>query len=453
MSTHFIDRRLNPKGKSLGNRQRFLRRARAQIRDAVQQGMKDRAVRDLDKNQSVSISAKGTKEPRFGLSRNGGVRDMVLPGNKTFSTGDKIRKPREGGGQGGKEASENGEGEDDFQFTLSHDELLDLLFDNLELPDLEETDFQDLTVTNWRRSGLTNTGTPSQLNLVRTMARAQGRRLALRRPNSAEVEDLKARLFEIEAKADPGPDDHAERKAIIARLEEMEARRRWVPFIDPIDVRYNAFELQPSPVSRAVMFCLMDVSGSMGEREKDLAKRFFMLLHLFLRRRYDRLDVIFIRHTHEAQEVDEDTFFYSRQSGGTIVSTALDEMLKIWDERYAPDQWNIYVAQASDGYTQSGDAARCVDLLANDVLPFCRYYAYIEILDEREMEVFSDEDTGAELWRAYRSLKAGWRHFAMKRLARPDDVFPVFRDLFAPKHQAAAWPPPLSRQPQSTGRR
>jgi uncharacterized sporulation protein YeaH/YhbH (DUF444 family) len=179
------------------------------------------------------------------------------------------------------------------------------------------------------------------------------------------------------------------------------------------------------------MFCLMDVSGSMGEREKDLAKRFFMLLHLFLKRRYERLDIVFIRHTHDAQEVDEHTFFYSRQSGGTIVSTALEEMQKIVHERYATGEWNIYAAQASDGYTQTGDASRCVDLLNQELMPICQYYAYIEILDEREMEVFSSEESGAELWRAYRTVAKDWKNFATKRIAKPADIFPVFRELFA----------------------
>lgn len=179
------------------------------------------------------------------------------------------------------------------------------------------------------------------------------------------------------------------------------------------------------------MFCLMDVSGSMGEREKDLAKRFFMLLHLFLKRRYERLDIVFIRHTHDAQEVDEHTFFYSRQSGGTIVSTALEEMKKIVHERYATGEWNIYAAQASDGYTQTGDASRCVDLLNQELMPMCQYYAYIEILDEREMEVFSSEESGAELWRAYRTVARDWKNFATKRIAKPQDIFPVFRELFA----------------------
>ncbi len=162
----------------------------------------------------------------------------------------------------------------------------------------------------------------------------------------------------------------------------------------------------------------------MGEREKDLAKRFYMLLHLFLKRRYKKVDVVFIRHTHDAQEVNEQEFFYSRQSGGTIVSTALDKMLEIQKERYATADWNIYAAQASDGYTQSGDARHCVDMLNQLIMPLCQYYAYIEILDEREMEVFASEDSGAELWRAYRTLAEEWSNFATKRIAKPADIFP-----------------------------
>ena len=133
------------------------------------------------------------------------------------------------------------------------------------------------------------------------------------------------------------------------------------------------------------MFCLMDVSASMGEREKDLAKRFFILLHLFLKRKYDRVDIVFIRHTHEASEVDEQEFFYGKESGGTIVSSALKEMIEIREKRYPVADWNIYCAQASDGDNSGNDTDGCVELL--DARPFCRstqYFAYIEIADRGE---------------------------------------------------------------------
>jgi hypothetical protein len=429
--THFVDRRLNPKGKSLGNRQRFLRRARAQIRDAVQKSLKDSAVADAGKERKITISTKGTREPRFRLDpAEGGTRDFVLPGNKEFMPGDEIKKPPGGAGQSGKDAAASGEGEDDFEFTMTQDEILDIFFEDLELPNLVRTTLKETPNKAWKRAGITTAGSPTQINLLRTMRNSFGRRLALKRPKAEDVAKLEAELARLEA---DGPDSKAAENRILALQDEIDrlnAKRKWVAFIDPIDVRFNAFSEQPIPTSKAVMFCLMDVSGSMGEREKDLAKRFYMLLHLFLKRRYEKVDVVFIRHTHDAQEVDEQEFFYSRQSGGTIVSTALDKMLEIQKARYATDDWNIYAAQASDGYTQSGDARTCVEMLNAQIMPLCQYYAYIEILDEREMEVFASEDSGAELWRAYRTVSGQWPNFKTKRISKPADIFPVFRELF-----------------------
>ncbi len=430
--THFIDRRLNPKGKSLGNRQRFLRRARQQIREAVQKSLKDSAVADIDKDRKIRISTKGTREPRFRLDpKAGGERDFVLPGNKEFMPGDEIKKPRSGeGGARGKEAADSGEGEDDFEFTMTQEEVLDIFFEDLELPNLVRTTLKETPTRTWRRAGITTSGSPTQINLIRTMRNSFGRRLALKRPT---VEDMKALEEKLGALESEEPQTEETRAAIVALKEQIakaNARRKWVGFIDPVDVRFNAFVEQPVPTSQAVMFCLMDVSGSMGEREKDLAKRFYMLLHLFLKRRYKKVDVVFIRHTHDAQEVDEQEFFYSRQSGGTIVSTALEKMMEIQRERYTTSDWNIYAAQASDGYTQSGDARRCVELLNGIIMPMCQYYAYIEILDEREMEVFASEESGAELWRAYRTVAEIWPNFATKRISKPADIFPVFHELF-----------------------
>lgn len=437
--SYFIDRRLNPKGKSIANRQRFIRRARHEIKEAVQKSLKDRTVSDFEQGQKISIPSKGTKEPRLRHARTGGTRQVVHPGNKDFQQGDQIRKPRSGGGQGGgKRASDSGDSEDNFQFTLTQEEVLDIFFEDLELPNLVKTALKETETISYRRSGVTTVGAPTNLNLVRTMRNSFGRRLALKRPTTSELAALQQELFDLEKKSQPSEAEFKRRQELIQAIEEINNKRRWVPYIDPIDVRYNAFEPTPVPSSQAVMFCLMDVSGSMGEREKDLAKRFYILLHLFLKRRYDRVELVFIRHTHTAQEVDEETFFYSRQSGGTIVSTALDEMLKIWKDRYPTDEWNVYAAQASDGYTQSGDAARCIELLNTEILPYCQYYAYIEILDEREMEVFSDDESGAELWRAYREVREAWENFATKRIARPSDIFPVFRELFSKEEKDAA---------------
>ena len=408
-----------------------MRRARAQIREAVQKSLKDAAVADIDKERKITISTKGTREPRFRLDpRAGGERDFVLPGNKEFMPGDEIKKPPSGAGQGGKEASDSGEGEDDFEFTMTQEEILDIFFEDLELPNLVRTTLKETPNKTWKRAGITTAGSPTQINLVRTMRNSFGRRLALKRPRPEDIAKLEDEIATLETEEPKSEETKNRILALADELEKANAKRKWVAFIDPIDVRFNAFTEQPVPTSKAVMFCLMDVSGSMGEREKDLAKRFYMLLHLFLKRRYEKVDVVFIRHTHDAQEVDEHEFFYSRQSGGTIVSTALDKMLEIQKERYATADWNIYAAQASDGYTQSGDARHCVEMLNGEIMPLVQYYAYIEILDEREMEVFASDDSGAELWRAYRTVAELWPNFATKRISKPADIFPVFRELF-----------------------
>ncbi|MGF1455574.1 MAG: YeaH/YhbH family protein [Alphaproteobacteria bacterium] len=428
---HIIDRRLNPKSKSLGNRQRFIRRAKADIREAVQDALKKRKVSDVEGQEKIRIRAKSVREPSFGLGSEQGRREFVLPGNEEYQVGDVIPKPPQGGGGRGSDGAPDGEGDDDFTFTLTKEEFLEVFFEDLALPNLVKRKLAKLKSPHPVRAGFTSDGPPAKLAYTRTMRNSLARRIALRRPKSEEIKALEAALAEAEA---AGETERALRLRV--ELEALERRRRLISYIDPLDLRYRRFEQRPQPTTQAVMFCLMDASASMTEGLKDLAKRFFMLLHLFLKRRYDRLDIVFIRHTHEAQEVDEETFFYARQSGGTVVSTALQQMLKVWGERYDPAAWNVYAAQASDGYTQSGDAARCVDLLNTDILPQVRHFAYIEILDERELEVFSDEETGAELWRAYRQVHNTWPHFAMKRVGRPQDVFPVFRELFTPRNRA-----------------
>jgi uncharacterized sporulation protein YeaH/YhbH (DUF444 family) len=180
----------------------------------------------------------------------------------------------------------------------------------------------------------------------------------------------------------------------------------------------------------------MDVSGSMTEHMKDLAKRFFMLLYLFLQRRYEAVEVVFIRHTHQASEVDEETFFYSRETGGTVVSTALEEMKRIAAERYPTAEWNIYAAQASDGDNLISDNARTSALLRDDILPVCQYFAYIEVGTEYQGgSPGFERDT--DLWRTYRLIAQELPTLAMRRVRARRDIFPVFRDLFARDRAAA----------------
>ena len=435
----FIDRRLNPKDKSLSNRQRFLRRARGELKRVVHEKIKSGKIVDVDAGHSVPFPLDGTSEPSFQADRSSGRREHVLPGNKEFTAGDRLAKPGQGGGTGaGKGAASEGDMEDDFQFVLSREEVLDLFFEDLELPDMIKSSLKEAVTFRSRRAGFTIAGAPTNINVGRTMRNSFGRRIALQRPKLAQVEAIAKEIEELEAKH-PKPGSAAfERLAKMrSELERLERRRKVVGYIDPVDIRFNRFEPQPLPNASAVMFCLMDVSGSMGEREKDLAKRFFVLLHLFLKRRYERIDIVFIRHTHQAHEVDEETFFRSTQSGGTVVSTALEEMQRIILERYPSQDWNIYAAQASDGDNLAGDSEHCVNLLNKEIMKLCQYYAYVEILDERESAIFRSTDNGTSLWRSYRQVGENWRNFQMTRIAKPGDIYPVFRQLFAKQPSSA----------------
>ncbi|WP_313193342.1 YeaH/YhbH family protein [Shinella zoogloeoides] len=427
---HFIDRRLNPKDRSLGNRQRFLKRVHDELKRSIRDQIKTDRIADVDAAHGVPVPRRGADEPTFRNSPASGQRDYVLPGNETFSPGDRLGKPDGGGGAGGRGAG-RGESDDEFLFVLSREEVLDLFFEDLELPDMVKLNLKETVTYKSHRVGFTTSGTPSNINVGRTMRNSFGRRIALRRPSEKEFLTLAAEMAALEGEANPTQQQR--RRLALAReeMERLERRRKRIAYVDPVDVRFNRFERQPMPNASAVMFCLMDVSASMGEREKDLAKRFFVLLHLFLKRRYERIDIVFIRHTDEAREVDEETFFFSRQSGGTIVSTALEEMQRIILDRYPSNLWNIYAAQASDGDNAAGDSERCAQLLRDELMKLCQYYAYVEIIDERESEIFGSTDNGTSLWRAYRTVDGAAPHFQMTRIARPADIYPVFRKLFA----------------------
>lgn len=420
---HIIDRRLNPKAKSLGNRQRFIRRARDEIRNAVSEALKKRKISEVESGERIRIRSKSLNEPSFRLGKDGS-RDFVLPGNKEFVVGDTIPKPPEGGGGGGGRGAPDGHGEDDFVFTLSKDEFLDLFFEDLKLPNLIKTKLKDVRSPTPIRAGYTTDGSPSKLNRIRTMRNSVARRIALRRPSTEEIRVAEEELEAAEADPNFDPGQLVLLRERVARLNHL---RKTVAFIDPFDLKYNRFERVPKPITQAVMFCLMDTSASMTQSLKDLAKRFFMLLHIFLTRHYREVDVVFIRHTSVASEVDEETFFRSTETGGTVISSAFEEMRKVVKERYPADEWNIYCAQASDGANDLGDMARCIDMLDEVILPVCQYFAYIEVGTHISESI---------IWTGFSPLTGTHRHFAMRHVSSPGDIYPVFHDLFSTPERA-----------------
>jgi uncharacterized protein len=426
---HIIDRRLAGKNKSVGNRERFLRRYKEQIKDAVKRAIDGRGIRDIERGEEITIPKKDINEPVFHHGP-GGVRETVHPGNREYIMGDRIERPQQGGGGGsGKgQASDSGEGEDDFTFSLSKEEFMQVFFEDLALPHLIRTQLAETPEWKSHRAGFTSDGNPTNLHVVRSMRGAIGRRIAI----GAEARrELRACEEELEALLKGAPlGDTASGQQITAlkmRIEELQARIARIPYLDPIDLRFRNRVRVPVPTSKAVMFCLMDVSGSMDESRKDLAKRFFILLYLFLTRHYDKIDIVFIRHHTQAAEVDEQNFFHATETGGTVVSSALVLMEEIIRARYSPSEWNIYGAQASDGDNWHHDSGRCRELLDQKLLPLCRYYAYVQVAEEEQ-----------NLWTEYTQLLETQRHFAMRKATEANQIYPVFRDLFKKETAKAA---------------
>ncbi|AEH32865.1 YeaH/YhbH family protein [Vibrio anguillarum] len=415
----FIDRRLNGKNKSAVNRQRFLRRHKEQIKESVADAVNRRSITNTESGEDVSIPNHDIKEPVFHQGK-GGLKERVHPGNDQFITGDKIERPKGGGqgnGSGQGDASADGEGQDEFIFQISKDEYLDLLFEDLELPNLEKNQINKITEWKTHRSGFKTAGVPSNIAVVRSLQQSLARRTAMTAGKRRLMGELEEELLRIQNRE---PAQVLEEKRLKQEIEALRKKIESVPFIDTFDLRFKNFEKRPIPSSQAVMFCLMDVSGSMDQATKDIAKRFYVLLYLFLTRTYENVEVVFIRHHTQAKEVDEHEFFYSQETGGTIVSSALKLMHEIIEQRYPLGEWNIYAAQASDGDNWADDSPRCKELLTNKLLPYCQYYAYIEITRRSHQT----------LWHEYEKLQPSFGNFAIKNIRTVDDIFPVFRELF-----------------------
>jgi uncharacterized protein len=419
MLQQIIDRRLAGKNKSIGNRERFLRRHQDQVRDAVRRAVDGRGIRDMERGEDIHIPKRDINEPVFGHG-SGGKREMVHPGNQEYVTGDRIERPKGGGGKGsGKgEAGDSGEGEDDFVFHLTKEEFMQIFFDDLALPRMTQTQLAETPEWKSHRAGFVSDGTPSNLSVVRSMRGAIGRRLAIGAGSRGELRELEEQLALVLAR----PVDirrEAERLDLEERIAVLKNRLARIPYLDPIDLRFRSRVKVPVPTTKAVMFCLMDVSGSMDEGRKELSKRFFILLYLFLTRHYDKIDLVFIRHHTQAQEVDEENFFHARETGGTVVSSALVLMDEIIKARYSPTEWNIYGAQASDGDNWHHDSGRCRELLTENLLPVCRYFAYVQVAEEEQ-----------NLWEEYSRLQESHPQFAMRKVSSAAQIYPVFRELF-----------------------
>jgi uncharacterized sporulation protein YeaH/YhbH (DUF444 family) len=418
LTSVIVDRRAQ-KGKSTANRQRLLKRLDGALKAQLGKLVARHKMQDTGQPAEVTIERKDATEPRLILDPASGSSGRIVPGNDKYRIGDKIvNSPSQGQGSGNGQGAGNGDAdeEDTFRFVLSRTEYLSLLFDDLELPALVKKDLLEIDENRFRRGGVVRYGNPGSVCVTRTFKASIGRRVAAEAQHAEALEEAETALIAARRTGDRMLMEAAERA-----LDEVSRRTGEIPFLDPIDLRHRSLVEVQSPCTAAVMFCLMDVSSSMDEARKDLAKRFFMLLHLFLTRKYKKVALVFIRHTDAAQEVDEEMFFNGTQAGSTKVLSALEKMNEIIASRYPSSSYNIFGAQASDGDSFGGDSTESSAYLRSELLPLSRYFVYAE--------VGSNPLQGSTtLWSAYRAIESD--RFNMASVNARNEVYPALAKLF-----------------------
>lgn len=421
MNHNIVDRRNKPSGANSTNRQKFLKRVKKHVKKSVEENFKDRGIESKE-GHTVSVPTKGISEPTFSNDSSTGSTDTVVVGNDGYINGDIIEKPQNGSGGGRGEASDSGEGEDQFIFELTEEEYNEIIFEGLELPDVIKVGGEDKSFKTVK-SGHKSEGNPSQIDMARTMKKSIARRLCFG--------DEEAVLIKLRKQLSETTGEHG-RKRIEMQIEMVEEKGLEVPYIIEKDARYKDYKKIHYPAYQALMVCVMDVSGSMGQREKDLAKRFFILLHKFLVSKYDSVDIVFIRHHTTAKECDEQEFFFSKESGGTIASTAFSLANQIIDERYPLNEWNIYVTQVSDGDNFSSDNLRLREEIESKLLPKVQHFYYLEAQRTYEYDTpYLATRTQSDIWEMYKEMEGNNDNFTMKEATEPEDVYSVFREMFS----------------------
>lgn len=380
--TIIVDRRGQKSAKNEGNRKRFIDRYKKSIKHTINRAIHDRSMKDAEKPIDVPIN-HSINEDKIDYDRETGDYEHVIAGNKEFIKGDKIDKDYNAASSG---SGDGDEGEDEFTFLLTKEEFYDLFFEDMELPDFIKESVVENNKMVIKRAGYVKEGIPARLDIKKSMEMAIMRRLANRNSSSGG------------------------------------------PFIDEIDLRYRHFKLTPQPLRQAVIFLLMDVSGSMGVTHKLIAKKFFLFLYLFLKKQYERVELRFIRYHHNAADVTEEEFFYSRETGGTNVTRALELVNEIIDNDYPSELWNIYIAHVSDGdFGWNENIPDLIELLLC-ITSKSQYYAYLQVQDTSDVRMF---EGGAEkLYGELRKVKNSNEKVNIATAAHPSQIYQVLRKLF-----------------------
>lgn len=438
MSFILIDRRKVGKGKSLPNREKLIKRIKSFIKQSMPQnvGAGQGAVGgNSNIGSPVKISGNALEEPYFAYSRDG-EQTLIIIGNKEYNRGDEIDIPSEEQSSGGGGPGDSGE--DDFVINIAKDEFFDLFFEDCELPNLTHEKYTEKSDNTQQPAGFSTNGTPAQLSIIRTFKQSLGRRKALTAPYLEEKEQLEAELATLLMDDIDRKDQVLNYEIRIAeievRLEELTNKFIYLDNFDKSDLRYRKKEPKPLKTVDAVLIMVMDISGSMGEREKTIARRWFALMYAFIKRRYERTELVFIAHTDEAFELSEDDFFSTRVNGGTSVSPALKMVNQIIKTRYNPNETNIYVSHASDGDNWASDDESVVAEMTGPgyLVDKIQMFSYVEV-GKKYAALFSRGDqTDTNLWAAYEVAQSNVEKgkMVLSIIEKPDDCYDIFKRVF-----------------------
>ena len=377
--------------RSASDRRRHKQKIEKAIREGVHHIVADESIIGQDGKKKIRIPVRGIKEFRFVYGENSKNKRVGNAQGKNIGRGQQIGTNKPEPGQGQKAGSEQGVEYYDVEITL--DELAAYLFDSLELPDLERKHIQKILEKKMQRHGYRSDGI---------------------RPRLDKKQSIKKKL---------------KRKAAAKRVgthDEDEDER--FPF-HKNDLRYRHIRPVIKETSSAVIFFIMDISGSMGQQKKFLARSFFFLLYQFIRYRYESVDLVFIAHDTQAYEVSEQQFFTRGQGGGTIVSSALEMVLEVIEKRYNPEAWNIYAFHCSDGDNWPSDMDKSIHL-SERIRDLSQMYCYSQIVPEEDSVrwVRDDESTLAG---AYIPLERP--NFKIVKIQKNSDIWPAFKTLFGGK--------------------
>ena len=378
--------------RSAGDRQRHKKLIDRAIKDSIKDVIAEESIIGQSGNKKIKIPVKGIKEYQFVYGNNQKNKRVASGGDHDVRPGDQLGKKQEPG-QG--DQAGNQEGEERYEVEVTLEELAEYLFSDLNLPNLEKKKFKFIKEKTLKRKGYRKAGIQPRLSKKETLKRK------IRRKNAA----------------------------IKAGTHDPEGDERF-PF-HKNDLKYKDLKPQLKESSSAVAFFLMDVSGSMGKDKKYLARALFFLLYQFLNHRYDNVEVVFISHTTVSQEVTEPEFFTRVESGGTMMSSALDLELDIIQKRFHPSSWNIYTFYCGDGENWSEDDDAVLELLP-EIESMSQLVCYTEIVsqssNQRRQYLFGSDDSSEELWDRIEPLVGDV--FRRARISNKEEIWPLFKGLF-----------------------